>query len=383
MHLGRRRQHPVRDRRAPRRTRPRFTLREHLTPRQAAARRQVCTPLRARLWRAGTDRASFPSRNTPCAGCHTSGGEVLTARTESGPRAPRSAAISWVVSYPEAAKAQPRAEPQRVCDTSYEPVRGRPGTLVEVVRGGFVRKRAPAAGCSDNEPGRRPEHCSVGAASAPMYPRSAEHKPLQARSACCGPGSDLWQPRLLALVCAHRAPGESFHIDGVRRILAMSGLDESLLRSAVRTGRWAILAVEKAIRTGTAEVADPRSGCSGLKRLAGMLRTTALNGGSIRTCRRIRGAIRHQLAISCPRRSMMIHAGEQAAKSGGGRLRRLRAAVRDLAAYGLAPRLQAGWRPRSEGAEARVAAAIRDHPELRLRRRAAGDSEPAPGRDRD
>ena len=60
-----------------------------------------------------------------------------------------------------------------------------------------------------------------------MYPRSAS-KPLQAVGMLRA-GLDL-EGELLALVCASHS-GEAFHLDGVRRILAGAGLDESALQT--------------------------------------------------------------------------------------------------------------------------------------------------------
>ena len=60
-----------------------------------------------------------------------------------------------------------------------------------------------------------------------MYPRSAL-KPLQAVGMLRA-GLDL-ENELLALVCASHS-GERFHTDGVRRILGLGGLDESVLQT--------------------------------------------------------------------------------------------------------------------------------------------------------
>ena len=96
--------------------------------------------------------------------------------------------------------------------------------LVEVVRNGFVESVHRGRVAITNPDGSLAS--SVGADFAPMYPRSA-NKPLQAVGMLRA-GLDL-DGELLALVCASHS-GESFHLDGVRRILAMSGLDESALQ---------------------------------------------------------------------------------------------------------------------------------------------------------
>ena len=66
-----------------------------------------------------------------------------------------------------------------------------------------------------------------GDVDAPMLPRSC-NKPLQAVGLLRA-GLDL-DGELLALACASHS-GEDFHLDGVRRILAGAGLDESALRT--------------------------------------------------------------------------------------------------------------------------------------------------------
>ena len=68
---------------------------------------------------------------------------------------------------------------------------------------------------------------SVGEVSGPVLPRSC-NKPLQALGMVRA-GLDL-PPDLLALSCASHS-GEAFHLDGVRRILALGGLDESALQT--------------------------------------------------------------------------------------------------------------------------------------------------------
>ncbi|MBB2909253.1 L-asparaginase II [Streptosporangium becharense] len=95
--------------------------------------------------------------------------------------------------------------------------------LVEVVRSGFVesthRVRMLAV-AADGSPVR-----VHGAVDALVSPRSSL-KPLQAL-AMVRAGLPL-EGELLALSCASHA-GESFHVDGVRRILAGAGLEEDAL----------------------------------------------------------------------------------------------------------------------------------------------------------
>ena len=67
----------------------------------------------------------------------------------------------------------------------------------------------------------------LGAADAPVFPRSS-NKPMQAVG-MLEAGLDL-DGELLALASASHS-GEAFHLDGVRRVLAAAGLDETALRT--------------------------------------------------------------------------------------------------------------------------------------------------------
>jgi L-asparaginase II len=100
-----------------------------------------------------------------------------------------------------------------------------PVVVAEVVRSGFVEGHhygslvaLAADGTVD---------WSVGAVDVPVLPRSC-NKPVQAL-AMVRAGLDL-PPELLALACASHS-GEPFHLEGVRRILASAGLDESALQT--------------------------------------------------------------------------------------------------------------------------------------------------------
>jgi L-asparaginase II len=147
--------------------------------------------------------------------------------------------------------------------------------LVEVVRNGFVESVHRGRVAITNPDGSLAS--SVGADFAPMYPRSA-NKPLQAVGLLRA-GLDL-DGELLALVCASHS-GESFHLDGVRHILEMSGLDESALQMPAE---WPLdhQAREDAIRNGVAK-SSLAMNCSG--KHAGMIRTTVLKGGDVATYR--------------------------------------------------------------------------------------------------
>ncbi|MBS2962308.1 asparaginase [Actinocrinis puniceicyclus] len=69
---------------------------------------------------------------------------------------------------------------------------------------------------------------AVGDISAPLLPRSS-NKPMQA-TGLLDAGLELAGPELALAAASHA--GEPFHVDGVRKILAGAGLDESALRTA-------------------------------------------------------------------------------------------------------------------------------------------------------
>jgi L-asparaginase II len=143
--------------------------------------------------------------------------------------------------------------------------------LVEVVRGGYVESVHRGRVAITDGDGRLT--ASVGAEFAPTYPRSAL-KPLQAVGMLRA-GLDL-DHELLALVCASHS-GERIHTDGVRRILDLAGLDESVLQTPPD---WPLdeQAREEAIRSGRSKI--PLSmNCSG--KHAGMIRTAQLNGANL------------------------------------------------------------------------------------------------------
>jgi L-asparaginase II len=179
-----------------------------------------------------------------------------------------------------------------------------------------------------------------------MYPRSA-NKPLQAVGMVRA-GLDL-DGELLALVCASHS-GEPFHLEGVRRILGLSELDESALQMPAD---WPVDqdAREDAIRSGM-ERSSLAMNCSG--KHAGMIRTTVLNGQDIASYRDPDHPI--QLAIV---QAIDDLAHEQAANlaiDGCG------APLYAISLYALA-RAFGRIASASDGAEHRVATAIRSHPE--------------------
>ncbi|NRQ33162.1 asparaginase [Nonomuraea sp. NN258] len=96
--------------------------------------------------------------------------------------------------------------------------------VVEVVRSGFVESTHHARILTVDAQGRPVE--ARGAVHVPASPRSSM-KPLQALGMLRS-GLRL-EGELLALACASHS-GEPFHLDGVHKILAGAGLDESALQ---------------------------------------------------------------------------------------------------------------------------------------------------------
>jgi L-asparaginase II len=161
-------------------------------------------------------------------------------------------------------------------------------------------------------------------------------------------GLDL-DGELLALVCASHS-GESFHLDGVRRILGMSGLDESALQMPAE---WPLdqQAREDAIRNGVPK-SSLAMNCSG--KHAGMIRTTVLNDRDIASYRDPDHPI--QLAIVQAIDDLAHEQATNLAIDGCG------APLYAISLYGLARafgRIASAF----DGAEHRVATAIRSYPE--------------------
>lgn len=100
-----------------------------------------------------------------------------------------------------------------------------PVILADVVRSGFVEGHHRGSVVVTAPDGS--VEWSAGVIDRPMFPRSS-NKPMQALGMLRN-GLDL-EGDLLALAGASHS-GEAFHLDGVRRILASAGLDESALRT--------------------------------------------------------------------------------------------------------------------------------------------------------
>jgi L-asparaginase II len=148
-----------------------------------------------------------------------------------------------------------------------------PVPVAEIVRSGFVEGHhygSLVALAADGS-----VDWSIGAIEAPILARSC-NKPLQAL-AMVRLGLDL-PDDLRALVCASHS-GEDFHLDGVRRILAVGGLDESALQTPPDYP-LDDAAREAAIRAGRAKDSISMN-CSG--KHAGMLVTCVVNGWDLAT----------------------------------------------------------------------------------------------------
>ena len=97
--------------------------------------------------------------------------------------------------------------------------------VAEIVRSGFVEGHHYGSVVALGRDGS--VEWSVGDVERPILPRSC-NKPLQAVGMLHA-GLDL-DGELLALAAASHS-GEAFHLEGVRRILARRGLDESALQT--------------------------------------------------------------------------------------------------------------------------------------------------------
>ena len=139
--------------------------------------------------------------------------------------------------------------------------------VAEVVRSGFVEGHHYGSVVVLAEDGS--VDWSIGDVASPMLPRSS-NKPLQALGMLRA-GLEL-EGELLALAAASHS-GEAFHVEGVRRILAAAGLDESALQN---TPLLPLDEVEKeeVLRAGGSK-SSIQADCSG--KHAAMLATCVVN----------------------------------------------------------------------------------------------------------
>lgn len=216
--------------------------------------------------------------------------------------------------------------------------------LVEVVRDGLVESVHHGRVAVTGPDGSLV--ASLGDADALVYPRSA-NKPLQAVGMVRA-GLDL-DGELLALVCASHS-GETFHRDAALRILARAGLDEAALQDPPD---WPLdeSAKEELVRSG-GQPTRLAMNCSG--KHAGMLLTAVLTGSDPRTY--LQQAHPVQQAIEATLADLAGETPSGPAVDGCG------APLWALTLTGLA-RAFGRLARASDPVEARVAAAVRAHPE--------------------
>ena len=147
--------------------------------------------------------------------------------------------------------------------------------MAEVVRSGFVEGHHYGSVVALDPAGA--VLWSVGDVGSTMLPRSS-NKPIQA-AAMLRCGLDL-SPELLALAAASHS-GECFHLEGVRRILADAGLDESALQTPPDLPLEERVR-EEALRAG-GRSSPIQMNCSG--KHAAMLATCVVNGWETATYR--------------------------------------------------------------------------------------------------
>jgi L-asparaginase II len=143
-----------------------------------------------------------------------------------------------------------------------------PEILLDIIRSGFVEGHHRGSLVVLDRDGVVDR--ALGDTVSAIYPRSC-NKPLQA-AAMLRAGLGL-EDELLALAAASHS-GEPFHLEGVRRILAGVGLDESALQTPPD------LPLDEQARTAAIRAGEPRTSiamnCSG--KHAAMLATCVRNG---------------------------------------------------------------------------------------------------------
>ncbi|MCD4526952.1 asparaginase [Nocardioides sp. cx-173] len=216
--------------------------------------------------------------------------------------------------------------------------------VAEIVRSGFVEGHHYGSVVALEDDGG--VAWSVGPVDRAMLPRSC-NKPVQAL-AMVRAGLDL-PDDLLALVCASHS-GEDFHLDGVRRILATAGLDESALQTPPDYPLDDEARIE-ALRSGRPKTPIAMN-CSG--KHAGMLVTCVVNGWDLATYRDPAHPLQ-QLIMSTFAELTGVPV-EAVAVDGCG------APLLSTTLVGLARAFRA-LAVAQDGAEARIAGAIRRHPE--------------------
>ena len=216
--------------------------------------------------------------------------------------------------------------------------------VAEIVRSGFVEGHHYGSLVALDRDGR--VAWSVGDVDAQVLPRSC-NKPIQALGMVRA-GLDL-PADLLALACASHS-GEPFHVAGVRRILAAAGLEESALQTP-HDYPLDDKAREDVVRAGGVR-APVLMNCSG--KHAAMLATCVVNGWDTATYLEFDHPL--QQAIAATFAELTGEPVDHVAVDGCG------APLLSCSLTGLARAFRA-LAVATDGPEAGVAAAIRQHPE--------------------
>jgi len=217
--------------------------------------------------------------------------------------------------------------------------------LARVVRSGFVESEHCGSAVAVDPHGD--VVAAVGAPRSPLFPRSS-NKPLQAVAMLRG-GLDV-DGHLLALVCASHS-GERYHLDGVRRLLAGGGLDETALRN---TPGYPLDDDERAAwRVARRRPSSLAQNCSG--KHAGMVLTCLENGWPVGTYLDPGHPLQRAIA-----ETVVDLAGEPVAAVG---VDGCGAPVLAISLFGLAIAFARVATADPRTPEGRVAAAVRTHPE--------------------
>ncbi len=217
-----------------------------------------------------------------------------------------------------------------------------PVVIAEIVRSGIVEGHHYGSWVALDADGS--VRAAAGDVDGPMLPRSC-NKPVQAL-AMLEAGLPL-EDELLALACASHS-GEAFHVEGVRRILASAGLTENDLQTPPD---WPLDddVREELIRSGGSK-SPILMNCSG--KHAAMLATCVAQGWSTSTYLSVDHPLQQQILATFQR---MTGESAQVAIDGCG------APLLSTSLTGLARAFAA--LAVGGGHEARIAGAIRSHPE--------------------
>jgi L-asparaginase II len=219
-----------------------------------------------------------------------------------------------------------------------------PVVIAEIVRSGFVEGHHYGSWVALAPDGS--QLASAGDVTSPVLPRSC-NKPLQAVG-MLEAGLSL-EGELLALSCASHS-GETFHVEGVRRVLQSAGLTEEALQTPPDYP-LDDAAREHVIRSGGSR-APVLMNCSG--KHAAMLATCVANGWPTETYREVDHPLQQQITATFAR--LTGETVQHVAVDGCG------APLLSTSLTGLA-RAFARLARATSGPEARVATAIREHPE--------------------